>query len=824
MRVLVLVNKKMKLSGLSSQQVVELQKKFGKNELATSKMQVLKLLKSNFLNSLSLLLFAVILITYFLDDKISAELIFVLIIINGSLGFYQEYKSQSASEKLKKQVTYRALVKRDDKWIELNIIDLVPGDLVKIERSNRIPADLELLEVNDLQVDESTITGESFPATKKEKSKALMGTFVTNGSGIGVVIAIASKTMIGKASMLLAEVDAPSNFDKNIKDMSSTLVKIILISVAFVFVINVITGKSVIISLLFAVALAVGLVPEALPTIITITLSQGALGMSKQGVIVKRLSAIEDLGNIDILCTDKTGTLTENNVVMQQALNAQGIEDNNVLQLAVQCIKEHNLDQIDAALEKRREHEKITKQKILSTADFDFTRRRVSVLTSNWLMITKGAPESILSACKLTQDEKKKILLEYEKLSSTGIRAIAIATKKVNHNKITKEDEHDLEFKGFVTFLDPPKKSVKETIKNAQEFGVQVKIITGDNPNIALYIANQAGLNCNSSQMLTGEEFDELVKHNTPQAREKILSTLIFARANPVQKHSIIKTLRKYGHVVGYMGDGVNDAPAIKEADVGISVNKGADITKDAADIILLKKSLDSTIQGIIAGRKVFGNVIKYLINTLAGNFGNLFTIGIGSIIIPFVPLSALQILLANFLTDAPMIAVSTDNVEDDELIKPKHWDIRELVTVGVIFGLVSTVFDVIAIAYFLQFSKETFQTALFLEIILTEIIVIFSLRSFKPFYKTEPLGKPLLIAIVFVTLAAIALIYSPYAAYLGLVQLTTLQLAALLAIVISYFIVTEFAKFTYQKLNHHAIIDSKTLKHLQKKIASELH
>lgn len=851
-------------AGLSDGEARGLQHKFGKNEFRKERGHVFELLYSNFVNPLSLLLVLVAIVSYVLGEQISSFIIFALILLNGVLGFYQEYKSEQASEKLIKQITFFAKVKRSGVWKSIAVSELVPGDVVRVEIGDRVPADIKLFSAEDLLVDESVITGESYPL-RKEVSKdkrlgiAYMGTIVSAGAGEGVITAISANTVFGKTAALIAETQAVSSFDIHIRKMSKTLVNIVLVSVLAIFIINAVLGKSVIASLLFAVALAVGLVPEALSVILTITLSRGALALNKHGVIVKRLSAIEDLGNVDILCTDKTGTLTENNVVVSSVLNINGKQDETVFEYAAVCMADPtHSNPIDSAIASRlsadkKLQKKVAAYKAISMLEFDYNRRRMSVLvqipsshtsalstsasrtlssssSASHLLITKGSPESIIEISDLTPSQKESATKVYHKLGEEGYRAIAVAVKEVKGttSTISVEDERGLKFLGFITFFDPPKKSVKEVLHLAKRLNLFIKLMSGDSPAIAMHTARAVGFEFTGAQVMTGSELEQLIKFKErvkeQKLKEKIESTVIFARVSPEQKHFLIKKLRDYGHSVAFLGDGVNDAPAIKEADVGISVNNGSDITKEAADIILLNKSLTAIIQGISGGRKIFTNVVKYMVNTLAGNFGDLYTIGVASAFMPFIPLTPVQLLLANFLTDAPMVSISTDNVDDEELVKPKKWDVWGILKIGAIFGVISTLFDVLVILYFINAGASIFRTALFLEVIFSEIIIISSLRSNKPFFKAEPLSVPLIASILFTVIVGFLLVYSPYGNYFGFTPLSWNELSVILVIVAGYFVATEIVKNIYAKiLAKSAVVDEKALELVRKKIVADL-
>lgn len=818
--------------GLTTEEAKNLQIKFGRNEFKKEQKRTLKIFLTNFFNALSIVLFLVSIITYILDDHISAIIIILLILINGIIGFYQEYKSEKATEKLIEHITYYCKVKRDEVWGQLRIEELVPGDVVRIEMGDRVPADLEMYKTNQILIDESMISGESYPVNKESgvsknnSNKAFMGTIVSEGAGEGIVIGTGEKTTFGKTIALLSQTHNESTFERNLDSMSKTLIKVIILSVVLIFLINAFIGKNLIESLLFAAALAIGLVPEALSVIVTITLSKSALVLSKYGVIVKRLSAIEDLGNVDILCTDKTGTLTENNVVVKDSINLTGKVDDQILEYACFCIAPGHSNPIDMALVR---HKNSQNAEILSLVEFDYERRRMSVVAKSedsLIMITKGSPEEVIKVSTLNSKERKKAIDQFHAIGNEGLRAIAIAVKKVKKSSITKDDEKDMELLGFVTFFDPPKKTVKSILDVARRLNLKIKLMTGDNLMVAKHIAKEVGFEFTGDQAITGDDLQEIIDGKDEELiRAKIENTILFTRVSPVQKYLITKKLREYGHSVAFLGDGVNDAPAIKEADVGISVNNGSDVTKEAADIILLKKSLNAVVQGISGGRKTFSNIVKYITNTLAGNFGDLYTIGAASAFIPFIPLTPVQLLLANFITDAPMIAISTDNVDDEELIKPKKWDIIGIVKIGAIFGVISTIFDLLVILYFHDKGEAVFRTALFLEILLSEVIVILSLRSYRPMYHAEPLSNPILGAIGFTIIAGMGLVYSGYGHLVGFEPLSTTHLMVLVGVVLGYLIATEIVKNIYVKMfRRETRVDENALDTLRRKIAPELH
>lgn len=827
--------------GLNEKEAKNRLKIFGKNELKKKRVDTLKIFFSQFASPLVFVLFIAAILSYFLEEeKTSAVVIAVLIGINGALGFLQEYKSQKAAEKLGKLISFTAKVMRGGKIIEISVNELVPGDVVLIQNGDKVPADLRIMQANDLLAEEAVLTGESYPVKKTTeqiikadapqdmRNMAFMGTLVSNGTGIGMVVATSEKTFFGQTAALLEETEEKSSFEKNIAEFSSIIVKIIAISLFFVFVVNAVLGKGIFQSILFALALAVGIVPEALPVIITLSLSAGSLALSKHGVIVKRLSAIEDLGNVDILCTDKTGTLTESAIKVQDYYNADGKKDEKIIQYAGMCTSIVNYkgkisgNPIDIAI---ADYAKTPKYELVHHIPFDYERRRMSSVVKiggKLLFICKGSPESVIAISK-TMD-KKKLIEDYHSLGEQGFRAIAVGFKTIEKRKnYTKEDECALEFLGFISFMDPPKKTVKQSLDIAKKLGITIKLITGDNAVVAKNIAKQVGFEFTDDNVITGEELEKISK-NVKKLIEATEKCTIFARVSPVQKYLIIKTLRANGHVVAFLGDGVNDAPALKEADVGISVNNGADVTKETADIILLKKSINSVVQGISGGRKVFSNIIKYITTTMAGNFGDLYTIAFISPFLKFMPLKPVQILLANLVSDAPMISIATDNVDDEELLKPKKWNVREIAKFGALLGLVSMIFDLLLIMFIINETAEVFQTALYVEIILSEIVIITCLRSSRAFFKAEMPSPMLLITTIISLVVGIGIIYSPFGSLFGFVQLPLNMLIIIGGVVFGYFVCTEIVKLIYVRTFKNLAYDEKALAVLRKKIAPDLH
>jgi Mg2+-importing ATPase len=726
-------------------------------------------------------------------------------------------------------IKYRTKVLRENRTLEVDTRNIVPGDLILLETGDRVPADLRLIETDELEINESIITGESYPVHKspnailaeklepqKRENMAFPGTLVINGKGKGIVVSTGMKSTLGQVAGLLKLTEPTTNYEKGMRDFSKFLIKGILVGITFIFIINSLTGKDPFESALFSIALAVGIIPESLPTIITVGLSRGAMLMSRSGVIVKKLNVIEDLGNMDDLCSDKTGTITENKITLTDYVDLEGNQDAGLLKYACHCVSvvegsggEAVGNPIDVAIFEycKKQPALVPSCDIVELIPFDYSRRRVSIIVKQEgkrLLICKGAPENMLEICstmkignKIVELDRVKVNRLYDGLSRKGIRAVALGLKEVPEKRdYSKADEYDLALSGMLCFFDPLKPTAEKSINELRELGVEVKILTGDSSLVAKTIAEQAGFGV---EMLTGSEIDEMDDDALRKAAEK---TNVFARLTPEQKTRIVQALAKSGHVIGFLGDGVNDAPALKTADVGVSVDGAVDIAKEAADIVLTESSLEIIRKGIVEGRRTFANTTKYILNTISANLGNMASLAIASVALNFLPMSALQILLTNLLSDGPLISISTDTVDEEELNKPRNWDIKLISGFSIFFGGISSAFDFITMAFLFMAMNGNialFQTGWFIESTLSEIIVTFAIRTRKRFYQSKP-SKILLGMSIFFGFLTMLLPYTPLSGFFGLYPLDFSILLVIFGILTAYFLVVETVKHIFNR------------------------
>ena len=827
----VLAQLKTSQSGLSSEEVQNRLAKYGPNEFAKRQkrsgfIEILYHLR----NPLVLILLIAGLVSGFVGDVADAIIIFSIVLLSIILDVYQETKAQNAAEALKKRVTTKATVLRDGVKKEVMFSGIVPGDITFLIAGDMVPADSRLISATDLNLNQSALTGEAFPVEKTAAPLAakssditgwnnyvFQGTSVVSGTGTAVAINTGSLTEYGKIAKELVARAPETEFEKGLRRFGALMTEVTLFLVVFVFFVNAFFysgSRTVLQSLLFAVALAVGLTPELLPMIMSINLSRGAVAMSKKGVIVKRLAAIQNFGNMDVLCTDKTGTLTENKLTLTQYADLEGKENPKVLLYAYfNSVFEAGLKSpLDDAIMQYKDFDVKGIEKI-DEIPFDFIRKRVSVVVKyegQRLIIAKGAPEEILKICTYCETGEtlsdfanvcqNKFEQTYMDLSAKGYRVLAISYKKVKDDKTHYSigDETEMVFAGFLSFLDPPKESAKESIRLLARDGVALKIVTGDNELVTKTTCLQLGFEIEG--VVLGREIDELQNDALSEVAEE---NNIFARVNPAQKDRVINALRANGHVVGYMGDGINDAPSLKTADVGVSVENAVDVAKESADFILLQPDLKVLDQGVLEGRKTFGNTMKYIMVGVSSNFGTMFSVAGASLFLNFLPMTATQILLNNLLYDLSESTIPTDSVDEEYIQKPKKLDISYIRRFMLIFGPVSSIFDFLTFFLLLVLLKATvpvFQTAWFVESLATQTLVVFVLRTRKtPFYKSKP-GKYLLLSSLTVVAVAFILPYTPLASIFKFSPPPPMFYLALAGLIAAYLVLVEVVKKWFTK------------------------
>ena len=815
-------------AGLNTEEAHERLKKYSANEISAKKIQWFTVFARQFRSSFIYLLGGAMALAFLLGERTDGLMILLFVLINTGLGFYQEYKSERTLLLLRSYITSYAKVVRDGKEAVIPKEELVPGDIALLETGDKIPADVRFLETHDCAVDESSLTGESVPVKKQSAGLAepaaayhsafnlgLSGTIVASGAARAVVIATGRKSVLGKIARLTLETRHVSGFEKSIAHFSKVILNIVLATLLFIFVMNLLINRQdrgIVNLLIFSIALAVSVIPEALPVVTTFSLSRGAIRLAKKKVAVRRLSAIEDLGGIDVLCTDKTGTLTENQLTVE-SLSPHA----NPLTLIYGCFaagsqNKHKHDPFDIALFQNistQEQKKVLACRKIGTIPFDPRHRHngAIVQTKNgYELILRGAPEFLLHSCKLAAREKKELHAWIAEKGGNGKRTLAITKKKIQKSEseaileCRTPQKNGFELLGIIAFTDPLKPTAIPAVKLAKGLGITIKILTGDSKEIAGSLAHTIGLSASPHEVITGTELEALSAHAQYSAVEKYA---VFARISPEQKYAIIKMLG-HKHRVGFLGEGINDAPALKAAEVSLVVQSASGIARDAADIVLLKKDLKVIIEGIKEGREVFVNTVKYIKATLASNFGNFYAVAVSSLFIPFLPMLPIQILLLNLLSDSPMIAISTDTIDTRELASPKQYDIREIIMISTVLGIVSTVFDFIFFALFYRISPSVLQTNWFIGSILTELAFLFSIRTKHFFLKGKP---PSILLILFTAAAGIATVLIPYSAFGQRVFQFTPPSQSHLLIILSvaalYFVCTECVKLIYYRHKH---------------------
>lgn len=806
--------------GLSSEQARQRLTRFGRNALDEEHLTWLQVLFEQLKSPLVLLLVFAAVASGLTGEWVDATIVLVIVLASVGLGFSREYDAQSAVRALKKQVQTRCNVLRDGQLCRVPLEEVVPGDVVALAAGSLVPADAVLLAATDLHISEAALTGESFPALKnlapsrpdaalaERHNCVFMGTNVRSGMGRCVVVSTAKATHYGGIAARLVLRPPQTEFDRGMARFGYLLTGVMAVMAAAVFVVHVTRGRSAIDTLLFAIALAVGLSPELLPAILSVNLASGAKRMASHGVLVRHLKAIENLGSMDVLCTDKTGTLTEGVVRLQGAYDCNGSASDAVLLLAAQNAAletglSNPLD--DAILEAA--HSEVSLTLKLAEVPFDFTRKRVTVAirtATGARLITKGAFHHVLEVCTSVADgsmldagRRAELEAHYEAWSAQGIRVLAVAERALAARaSYGREDEQALCFVGFLTFSDRPKPGVNEALRALSQLGVTVKIITGDSKRVAEHVAAEVGLPI--ERTLTGSELDALSAEALLRAAE---ATNLFVEVDPNQKERIILALKKSGHVVGFMGDGVNDAPAMHAADTSLSVDDAVDVAREAADFVLLEKHLDVIRRGILEGRTTFANTLKYVLMTMSANLGNMISMAIASLWLPFLPLLAGQILLNNFLSDIPALGLATDGVDPELVERPRRWDMRFIGRFMLEFGLLSSFFDFLTFGSLLLIHArpELFRSAWFVESLMTEILVALLIRTRRPFFKSRP-GRFVLVSTVAVALLGLAVPFLPLADRLGFVPLPGMVVGALLAITLLYALAVELNKARFYR------------------------
>ncbi len=815
--------------GLDSKSAQTRLQHYGRNTLAVDHGpdKAVRLFLDRFRSPLVLILIFAAVIAFLVHDWLDALVVLGIVIVTAVLGFIQEYRATRAVDMLRSRVAVRTTVLRDGQSLAIPAEEVVPGDIVLLTAGSLIPGDGVLLEANDFYVSQALLTGETYPVEKlpgtasdgaglaERTNCVFMGTSVRSGTATALIVHNARATQYGQIADSLALRPPETEFERGLRHFGALLVRIMVIIVLAILAINIALHHPTIETVLFAMALAVGLTPELLPAILTITLSRGARIMAGHGVIVKRLNAIENLGSMDVLCTDKTGTLTRGVVQLDKTLDITGQPSASVMHLAYLNSRFESglVNPLDEAVVAAASRTGMDVQDYHKRDEipYDFVRKRLSIVVARdgettAQMITKGALQNVLDICDrvqagetvspLTDDYSQAIQQRFTAWSMEGYRVLGVAHKTLEPaGSYTRDDEQGMVFSGFLLFFDPPEEGVRKTLNGLHHLGVRLKIITGDNRYVARHVAQAVGIPV--KRVITGSDLDDMkdeaLWHLAPHVN-------LFAEVDPNQKERIITALQKTGHVVGYLGDGINDAPALHAADVGISVDQAVDVAREAADFVLMGHDLEVLRKGIDEGRHTFANTLKYIFITTSANFGNMISMALASLYLPFLPMLAKQILLNNFLSDIPAIGIAGDNVDRDWERTPHRWDIKLIRNFMITFGLVSVVFDLMTFAVLLYLAgevAEVFRTGWFVESLMTELLVLLVIRTYQPFYKSRP-GRFLLWSTAVMLLLSLAIPYISIAAIFGFVPLPAPVLISILAITAMYVVVTEITKYVF--------------------------
>ena len=802
--------------GLSTAEVGQRQLLWGPNAIRAYRARAWTVLQRQLRSPLLLLLVVTAGVSFGVGDRTDAVIIATILVVSVGLGFVNEYRAELAAAALHTQIRHHVVVRRDGHAKPVDVTELVPGDRVLLTMGAVVAADLRLVVVNGLECDESVLTGESLPAEKSTEavsagtgladiaSCAFMGTVVRSGDGEGVVIATGTHTEFGRIAVGLGERQEETEFQAGLRHFSALLVQVAGVLTTSIFVFNLILQRPLLESLLFSLAIAVGITPQLLPAVVTTSLATGARRLARKKVLVKRLVCIEDLGDIEVLLTDKTGTLTEGRISFERAIDPVGAPSTDVLRLGLVCNEATVEDgtvvagnALDVALHEAPEARDVATQPAsrLAAVPFDHDRRMASMLvadaTHGRVLVTKGAPESVLAACSDVSDAARETL---EREFHAGSRVVAVATRVApTLETATVADEHDLVLAGYLVFLDRPKADAAASLQRLADLGILVKVVTGDNALVAEKVCRDLGLEVRG--VLTGADIDAL---DDEALRTRVGDTTIFARVGPEQKSRLIRAHRAADRDVAFLGDGVNDAVALHAADVGISVESATDVAKDAADIVLLEKDLGVLADGVSEGRRTFANTIKYVLMGTSSNFGNMFSAAIGSTFLPFLPMLPSQILLNNLLYDSSQMAIPTDSTDAEMLARPSHWDIRFIRRFMLFFGPISSLFDFVTFGLMLgpfNAGPALFRSGWFVESLATQTLVVFVIRTRRvPFWRSRP-SRPLLAAVLAVVAIGAALPYSPFSHQLGFQPLPAPFFAALGGMVIAYLFLVEVAK-----------------------------
>jgi Mg2+-importing ATPase len=807
--------------GLSSEEAAARLKRWGPNELAPPRrFEALREIARNVANPLVVILLLACGISAAFGQVASSVIIALMVVLGVALNFIQAYRSQKAVEHLRQEVGQTASALRDGSYREIPTREVVQGDVVQLRAGDLVPADCRLLITKDLFVNEAALTGESLPVEKHSEilgreaeghagadAAAYRGTSVISGLGVAVVMVTGAATEFGQVAASLVGRPPETEFERGTRRFGFLILQVVVFLVLFVFLVNALLRRDLLESFMFSVALAVGLTPELLPMIVSVTLSRGAVRMARKKVIVKQLVAIENFGSMDILCSDKTGTLTTGEITVDRHVNLRGENDETVIRLAaLNSVYQTGLrSPMDEAI-LRHEHPAVAHYRRVDEIPFDFQRRRMSVVVEDGgerLLITKGAPESVLPVCGQLEADGIARPLDaaaraeadalFRRLSADGYRVLAVAYRRVpSQGAYATADERELIFVGFAAFLDPPNEGVKETLAALRADGIEVKIITGDNELVTRKICEDVGMDAGT--IVLGDEVERMSDPALAAVAER---TAVFARVSPIQKNRIVRALHARGHVVGCIGDGINDAPALRSADVGISVQNAVDVAKDAADIILLEKRLEVLHDGVVEGRRSFGNIMKYVLMGTSSNFGNMLSMAAASLFLPFLPMLPLQILLNNFLYDLSQVPIPSDRVDATYMLKPKRWNIAFIRRYMLLIGPLSSAYDFLTFAVMLwvfHAGPALFRTGWFVESLATQTLVIFVIRTADRPWASRP-SRALGFGVGGCAAAGALLPFTPLAPWLGFEPLPPLFFGFLFVMVLTYLGAVEVVK-----------------------------